>query len=159
MSRLSRLFLVAALALPLGIASLSTHADPAPMPPGPTEPLTIVTASGPHKFAVEVARTDAERELGLMYRKTLAPDHGMIFAFGSMQPVMMWMKNTFIPLDMIFMDQSGHVVAVLANTKPQSEEILSPWKPSYSVLEVNAGTAAKIGLKVGDQVQNELFGN
>jgi len=165
MTRLSRLLLAAVLALPTGISALVVspatfvRADPAPEPPGPTEPLTIVTASGAHRFAVEVMRSDAQRELGLMYRRSLAADRGMLFAFGTVQPVMMWMKNTYIPLDMIFMDKTGHVASIVANARPLSEQILTSGVPVYSVLEVNAGTAAKIGLKLGDSVQNELFGN
>lgn len=165
MTRLSRLLLAAVLALPLGITGLLLApatfvcADPAPEPPGPTEALTITTASGAHRFAVEVMRTDAQRELGLMYRRSLAPDHGMLFAFDTVQPVMMWMKNTYIPLDMIFMDKTGHVASIIANARPLSEQILSSGVPVYAVLEVNGGTAAKIGLKVGDSVENELFGD
>lgn len=165
MTFLSRFLIVAALALPTGVVGLvllparPVHADPAPAPPGPTEPLTITTASGVHRFAVEVMRTDEQRELGLMYRRSLAADHGMLFAFGTMQPEMMWMKNTYLPLDMIFMDKTGRVTSIIANARPLSEQILTSGGPVYSVLEVNAGTAAKIGLKVGDSVKNELFGD
>jgi uncharacterized protein len=156
MTRLCRFLLVAVL---FAAPAASALADPAPAPPGPTELLTIVTASGAHRFAVEVMRTDAQRELGLMYRRSLAQDHGMLFAFATVQPVMMWMKNTYIPLDMIFMDKTGHVASIVANATPLSEQILTSGVPVYAVLEVNAGTAAKIGLKLGDSVQSELFGN
>lgn len=141
----------------LAVPAALLRADPALAPPGPTEPLEIVTASGVHRFAVEVMRTDKERELGLMYRHSLAPDHGMLFAFASVQPVMMWMKNTYIPLDMIFMDKTGHVASIVANAAPMSEQILTSGGPVYAVLEVNAGTAAKIDLKIGDLVKNQLF--
>ncbi len=119
-----------------------------------TEPLTIVTASGPHKFAVEVMRTDAQRERGLMFRHFLPADRGMLFDFDIEQPVMMWMKNTYIPLDMIFIGKSGRVVSIVANTEPLSEHIITSGAPVLAVLEVNAGTAAKIGLKTGDQVRD-----
>jgi uncharacterized protein len=121
------------------------------------EPLSIVTASGTHDFSVEVMRTDAERERGLMFRRYLPNDRGMLFNFDVEQPVMMWMKNTFLPLDMIFMDRSGKVVSIAANTEPLSEHIIPSVEPAYAVLEVNAGTAARIGLKVGDEVRNEIF--
>jgi uncharacterized protein len=121
------------------------------------EPLSIVTASGTHDFSVEVMRTDAERERGLMFRRYLPNDRGMLFNFDVEQPVMMWMKNTFLPLDMIFMDRTGKVVSIAANTEPLSEHIIPSVEPAYAVLEVNAGTAARIGLKVGDRVHNEIF--
>jgi len=121
------------------------------------EPLSIVTASGPHKFSVEVMRTDAERERGLMFRRYLPPDRGMLFNFDFEQPVIMWMKNTYLPLDMIFMDRSGRVVSIAADTEPLSEKIIPSGAPVYAVLEVNAGTSARIGLKVGDHVYNEIF--
>jgi uncharacterized protein len=125
--------------------------------PKALELLSIVTASGAHDFSVEVMRTDAERERGLMFRHYLPNDRGMLFNFDVEQPVMMWMKNTFLPLDMIFMDRSGRVVSIAANTEPLSEHIIPSVAPAYAVLEVNAGTAARIGLKVGDRVRNEIF--
>ena len=122
-----------------------------------TEPLTIVTASGAHKFAVEVMRTDAQKERGLMFRRFLPQDRGMLFDFKTVQPVMMWMKNTYIPLDMIFISKSGRVAAIAADTEPLSEHIIPSGTPVLAVLEVNAGTAAKIKLKIGDKVRNSLF--
>lgn len=124
---------------------------------GPTEPLTIVTASGSHEFAVEVMRTPAELEKGLMFRRSMPADHGMIFDFKKPQPVMMWMRNTFIPLDMIFIAASGNVVSVAANAQPQSDNIIHSGRVVLGVLEVNAGTAARIGLKPGDKVVFPLF--
>ncbi len=162
MTALSRLVFAFALAFSLGLAfAPKAGADDAPTPQEPAEvqPLTFVTASGPHKFLVEVMRTDAQRERGLMFRRSLAADHGMLFAFATEESVMMWMKNTYIPHDMIFTDKAGVVVSIIANTTPLSEQILSSGGPVSAVVEVNAGTAAKIGLKRGDIVQNALFGN
>lgn len=122
-----------------------------------TEPLSIVTASGPHKFTVEVMRTDAQRERGLMFRRFLPQDRGMLFDFKTVRPVMMWMKNTYIPLDMIFIARSGRVMGIAANAEPLSEQIIPSGVPVLAVLEVNAGTAAKIKLKIGDKVRNSLF--
>jgi hypothetical protein len=124
-----------------------------------TEPLTIVTASGPHQFAVEVMRTPPQLEKGLMFRRFLPADRGMLFDFKVEQPVMMWMKNTYIPLDMIFIGKSGRVVSIAADTEPLSEHIIPSGGPVLAVLEVNAGTAARIGLKVGDKVRDPLFGS
>jgi uncharacterized protein len=121
------------------------------------ESLSIVTASGPHDFSVEVMRTDAGRERGLMFRRYLPRDRGMLFDFDFEQPVMMWMKNTYLPLDMVFIDRKGRVVGIAADTEPLSEKIIPSGAPAYAVLEVNAGTAARIGLKLGDLVRNAMF--
>jgi uncharacterized protein len=121
------------------------------------EPLVIVTASGRHMFRVELARTDAEREKGLMFRRSLPPDRGMLFDFKTSQPVMMWMKNTYVSLDMIFIARNGRVTHVAENAEPLSETIIPSDGPAFAVLEVNAGAAQGIGLKPGDKVENALF--
>ena len=126
--------------------------------PTTTEPLEIVTASGRHMFAIEVMRTDEERGRGLMFRRFMPADRGMLFDFKTEQPVLMWMKNTYIPLDRIFMSRNGTVTHVAANTEPMSERTISSGPPAFAVLEVNAGVAAKIGLKPGDRVVHGLFG-
>jgi uncharacterized membrane protein (UPF0127 family) len=126
--------------------------------PTTTEPLEIVTASGRHTFAVEVMRTDEERARGLMFRRFMPADRGMLFDFKTEQPVLMWMKNTYIPLDMIFISRNGTVTSVAANTEPMSERTISSGPPAFAVLEVNAGVASKIGLKPGDRVVHGLFG-
>jgi len=123
------------------------------------EKLEIVTASGSHDFYVEVMRTEPERERGLMFRRFMPQDRGMLFDFKSERPVMMWMKNTFLPLDMIFIARSGKVVGLKENAEPLSEAIIPSGAPTFGVLEVNAGTAAKIGLKIGDLVRHSLFTN
>jgi uncharacterized membrane protein (UPF0127 family) len=125
---------------------------------GGLEPVRIITSSGAHDFSVEVMRSEAERSKGLMFRRFLPPDRGMLFDFKTEQPVMMWMKNTYLPLDMIFIAKTGRVVGIAANAEPLSEQIIPSGAPAYSVLEVNAGTAAAIGLKVGDEVHHPLFG-
>jgi uncharacterized membrane protein (UPF0127 family) len=149
--------------LALGLASLSAVALVpvafAEEKQATVEPLSIKTASGTHVFSVEVMRTDAERERGLMFRRYLPLDRGMLFNFEVEQPVMMWMKNTYLPLDMIFITRTGKVVNIAAETEPLSETVIPSAGPIYAVLEVNAGTAASIGLKVGDTVHNEIFGN
>jgi len=121
------------------------------------EKLQIVTASGVHDFSVEVMRTPAELEKGLMFRKYLPQDRGMLFVFATEEPVAMWMKNTYLPLDMIFIGRTGRVVGLAENAEPLSEKIIPSGAPTAGVLEVNAGIAAKIGLKIGDLVRHSAF--
>lgn len=121
------------------------------------ETLEIVTASGAHEFAIEVMRTDAQRQRGLMFRRFMPRDQGMLFDFKTERPVSMWMKNTFLPLDMIFIAKTGIVVGLAENTEPLSETVISSGAPAYGVLEVNAGTAARIGLKIGDRVRHPIL--
>lgn len=124
---------------------------------GGLEKLEIVTTSGAHAFSVEVMRTNRQRERGLMFRRFLPPDRGMLFDFGTERPIMMWMKNTFVPLDMIFIGRTGKVVGLAENAEPLSEKIIPSGAPAYGVLEVNAGTIAHISLKIGDSVRHPLF--
>jgi uncharacterized protein len=124
---------------------------------GPTEPLTIASRTGRHTFAVEVARDDATRTQGLMYRRKMAPDHGMLFDFERTEPVTMWMKNTYLPLDMVFIRADGTVSRVAADTEPLSTRIIPSGEPVLSVLELNAGTAARLGIHAGDTVEHSLF--
>lgn len=121
------------------------------------EQLIIATSSGAHPFLVEVMRTELERERGLMFRRALPEDRGMLFDFETERLVEMWMRNTFIPLDMVFISKSGKVVGLAENTEPLSDRIISSGAPAAGVLEVNAGVAAKIGLKIGDLVRHPLF--
>ena len=124
----------------------------------PTADLTIETAGGPRKFHVELATSPPQLEQGLMFRRTLAPDAGMLFDFKTPSPVSMWMKNTFIPLDMLFVAGDGRVVHIAANTKPQSLDVITARRPVKAVIEVAGGTAARLGIKPGDLVRHPLFG-
>jgi uncharacterized membrane protein (UPF0127 family) len=92
-----------------------------------------------------------------MFRRTMAANRGMLFDFGEVKPVAMWMRNTYLPLDMVFIDQHGVVANVAENTEPLSEANIVSVRPVLSVLEVNAGTARRIGLKPGDRVEHSLF--
>ena len=122
------------------------------------EPLTIATASGArHTFMVEVARTDAERAQGLMFRRTLAPDRGMLFDFKRVEPVSMWMQNTYVSLDMLFIRPDGSIARVAANAEPLSTRTIPSGEPVLAVLEVVAGTAARLGIRAGDRVEHALF--
>ena len=126
---------------------------------GRVEYLDVITASGPHTFAVEVMSTEPERERGLMFRHALPENRGMLFDLEVEQTVQMWMKNTYLPLDMIFISRSGKVVSIFQNAEPQSERIIYSGAPAYAVIEINAGAVATIGLKTGDRVQHPLFSN
>jgi uncharacterized membrane protein (UPF0127 family) len=121
------------------------------------EPLTIVTASGPQRFEVEVARNDADRQQGLMFRRSLAPDRGMLFDFARREPVSMWMKNTYISLDMLFIRADGTVARVAENTEPLSTRVIESGEPVLGVLELVAGTARRLGIKQGDRVEHPVF--
>lgn len=119
--------------------------------------LEIATKSGVQVFAVEVATTEEEKRTGLMFRKELADGRGMLFDFSPEQEVSMWMKNTFIPLDMIFIRADGRILRIAENTVPQSTAIISSRGPAKGVLEVIAGTAKKYGISAGDRVAHPLF--
>lgn len=118
------------------------------------EALTIVSASGRHPFMVEIADTDADRAQGLMYRRHLAADHGMLFDFGKAETVTMWMQNTYIALDMIFIRADGSIARIARNTEPLSTRVISSGEPVPFVLEVVAGTASRLGLEPGDRVEH-----
>jgi len=122
------------------------------------EPLSIVTQGGQKQtFQVEVARDDAQRAQGLMFRRSMAPDRGMLFDFGRVEPVSMWMQNTYLSLDMLFIRPDGTIARIAANTEPLSTRTISSGEPVLAVLELNAGTAAKLGIKPGDRVEHPLF--
>ena len=121
------------------------------------EPLTIVSGSARHAFQVEVARNDADRAQGLMYRRNLAPDRGMLFDFGRVQPISMWMQNTYIPLDMLFIRPDGTIARVAENAEPLSTRTIPSGEPVLAVLEVPGGTAARLKLKPGDRIEHALF--
>jgi len=114
--------------------------------------LTIATAQGPKLFHVELATTEPQREQGLMYRSTLAADAGMLFVYTYAQPVTFWMKNTIIPLDMIFIGSDGHVVSIHEREVPFSEEAIPSGEDAQYVLEVNGGTVDRLGIATGDVV-------
>jgi len=121
-------------------------------------PLTIETAAGLSlAFRVELARTEAERAQGLMYRDKLAPDAGMLFIYPTDRPVAFWMKNTLIPLDMLFIKRDGTILSIAERTVPLSEATIPSGGPVAAVLEVNGGTVSHLGIKPGDRVQCEAL--
>jgi uncharacterized membrane protein (UPF0127 family) len=129
-------------------------------PSFPRSELTIEARGGKvHRFTVELADTDERRAYGLMHRDTMPADHGMIFDFKRDQPVAMWMRNTRIPLDMLFIDREGRVVNIHARAVPFDETSIGSEGPVRSVLELNGGTAARLGLAPGDVVRHPIFRN
>jgi uncharacterized membrane protein (UPF0127 family) len=121
------------------------------------QPLEIVTKNGVHVFSVEMATTEEEKTTGLMYRKELPDGKGMLFDFSPEQPISMWMKNTFISLDMIFIRADGRILRIAENTEPHSTRIISSGGLAKGVLEVIGGTAQKYGIAPGDRVAHPLF--
>jgi uncharacterized membrane protein (UPF0127 family) len=121
-------------------------------------PLTVEAASGNHTFQVEIADDDAGRAQGLMHRRDLAPDRGMLFDFGRDQPVAMWMQNTYISLDMAFVLADGTVHRVEENTTPLSTRSIESGIDVRYVLEVPAGTARRIGMTRGSKLRHEIIG-
>lgn len=119
----------------------------------------LETASGSHRYSVEIADTDSERARGLMFRRSLPKSGGMIFLYDQPQAIGMWMRNTYIPLDMIFIAAGGTVHRVETNTEPFSTDIIDSGGAVVAVLELNAGEANRIGLKPGDRVVFEGLGS
>ena len=131
----------------------------APVRAASFQPLEIVTKNGVQVFSVEVATTDEEKQTGLMYRKELADGKGMLFDFNPEQEVSMWMKNTYISLDMIFIRADGRILRIAENTETLSTKIIASHGLARAVLEVPAGTAQKYGIRPGDRVGHPLFGS
>jgi uncharacterized protein len=116
--------------------------------------LEIVSKTGVHAFAVELATNDAERSRGLMFRKELPEGRGMLFDFEREQPVSFWMHNTYIPLDMIFIRGDGRILRIAENAEPLSDRLIPSGGPVRAVLEVIGGTARKLGIAPGDRVES-----
>ena len=142
----------------LGLASAAACA-PASAPEAlRVEPLEVVTASGAHRFDVEIAETPATMERGLMYRTSLAPDRGMLFDFKTPQFVAFWMEHTLIPLDMLFIGVDGHIVSIHSNAVPLDRTNIPSGGDVLGVLEIAGGRAAQIGAAPGDTVRHRIFG-
>ena len=123
------------------------------------ESLVIRVDGADIKFNVEVARTPSQQEVGLMFRRSLPKDQGMLFIYPYQSIVKMWMKNTFIPLDMVFINSKGIVKKIVERTEPLSLNVISSEETVIAVLELNGGTSNRIGLKRGDQVFHPYFKN
>lgn len=120
--------------------------------------LTIATAHGAYRFQVELARTPAQMEHGLMFRRHLPADGGMLFEYPGPVIARFWMHDTLIPLDMLFVAATGRVVNIAANAQPLSDRVISSAAPVTGVIELRGGTAARLGIVPGDRVENPFFG-
>lgn len=166
MRNLTALFAVCfALLVPACAEQTAVYPPPQQVPGSPPpldwphDTLQIDTASGPHLFTVEIADTEVNRERGLMYRTAMAPDAGMLFVYPREQAVAFWMKNTVLPLDMVFIRADGTVFDVALGAVPYDPQPIPSGGPVLGILELNAGIANQIGLKRGDKVFNAAFGN
>ncbi|MCF3639063.1 DUF192 domain-containing protein [Rhizobium sp. TRM95111] len=122
------------------------------------ERITVTTKDGKvHQFDVELAVTPRQREQGLMNRREMAADRGMLFAFGETRQVLMWMKNTYLPLDMLFIGKDGRIRTIRENAEPLSEAIIDSKVPVDFVLELNGGTAKALGIRNGNRVDSPLI--
>jgi uncharacterized membrane protein (UPF0127 family) len=125
----------------------------------PRSSLVIAAGGRDLKFEVELALDDAHRSHGLMFRKKLGPYEGMLFDFFQEMPVSFWMKNTLIPLDMLFIAADGTIKHIHANAVPMTTDAIPSQYPVRAVLEINGGSAALLGIKPGDKVKHAIFGN
>jgi uncharacterized membrane protein (UPF0127 family) len=145
-------------AAPLMLAAVTARAQQADIQ-FKRSSLTIAAGGRDLKFEVDLATNDAERSRGLMFRKELGAYEGMLFDFYQEMPVSFWMKNTLIPLDMVFIAADGTVKHVHANAVPLSTDAIPSLFPVRAVLEINGGSAALLGIKPGDKVKHPIFGN
>ena len=152
---LTRRFLVAL----LGASVAPARAQNARQPELPKERLVIVTRDGArHAFLVEMAVTPEQQMIGLMWRPSVPPDGGMLFDWGSPRESQMWMRNTLVSLDMIFIAADGRIHRIAERTVPHSLATISSNGPVRATLEVAAGTAERLGIRVGDRVLHPIFG-
>ena len=152
----------AAPSIPQPMPSATPAAVPLPpeaprITPGPVEPLEIATARGPVKFQVEIADSPAEQQQGLMWRASMPADRGMLFDFQAEADRSFWMKNTYLPLDIIFIRADGRILSIAQNTTPLSEAPVPSFGAARAVLEINGGLAEKLGIAPGDRVRHRIF--
>jgi uncharacterized membrane protein (UPF0127 family) len=153
---------LAAFSAALLVLAACAAPDKAGAEPGaisPLEDLQVVTRTGTHNFKVEIADDEAERQNGLMNRPSMGPDRGMLFEFEDEQERSFWMHNTYIPLDIIYIDGAGKIVSIAANATPFSETPIPSMGAAKGVLELNGGRAAALGIQPGDMVKHPFFQN
>ena len=153
----SRRMLLAGVLAVAGLASACAPKGPVDAAGQPLEQLSIVTASGEHRFMVEIADDDAERARGLMYRPPLEDDRGMLFQFPAATEQSFWMKNTPSSLDIIYIDTRGRIVSIAKHATPNSDAPIPSNGAANGVLELRAGRTDEIGAKPGDQVKHPFF--
>jgi uncharacterized membrane protein (UPF0127 family) len=145
--------LAAALIAGLSLQPQAAAQNEAMLLPVHPEPLVAETDNGERSFSIEIADDPGERSRGLMFRQEMDENHGMLFVFEESQPVGFWMKNTPLPLDLLFIGADGRVRAI-EKGEPFSEAPIAPGEPVQFVLELNAGTAAKTGIEDGDMIRH-----
>ena len=157
---MNRRFLLA-LAATLPFGAWAEPPEPTgPQPELPKEKLVIVGHGGAeHVFSVEMATTEEQQTVGEMFRKSIAPDEGMLFDWGFPRSSQMWMRNTLVPLDMVFINADGTIRSIAENTTPRSLAVIDSRGPVRATLEIAAGTTAKLDIRVGDTVKQRIFGN
>lgn len=143
--------------LGFGLGAMAAPAED-PNPVGPREALVVVSGKGSHGFEVEVVRREADRNRGLMFRESMADGHGMLFDYDPPQDVSFWMKNTYIPLDIIFIDAKGRIIRIAENTVPFDLTPVPSGGVARGVLEINGGLSRKLGIRAGDRVRHRIFG-
>jgi uncharacterized protein len=139
-------------ALSLGVASIG-HAQQAAR----IEQMSIITENSATFFQAEIADTDELRARGLMFRHIMPLDRAMLFDFGQPRPASMWMKNTYVSLDMLFVRTDGTIAAIAENTEPLSLQTISVDEPVKGVVELAAGTVKRLGIKRDDRVYHTIF--
>jgi uncharacterized membrane protein (UPF0127 family) len=155
---MSKRFEVAAACFAFVVFFMTAFASmPASAEEGVFEPLSITSQSGRHDFQVEVMNTDDEQQRGMMFRRSLADDKGMLFPFKTEQVATFWMENTYVSLDMIFINADGVVHRIEKRAEPLSTRMISSGAPVLAVLEVVAGTADRLGIRPGDKVSFSMF--
>lgn len=153
LARRAVLAVLLASALPTGTALAQQNAPGQPR----LETVEIVTARGRTRFMVEIAATPAQQQRGLMFRKALAPDRGMLFTYAKPQPAAFWMKNTLIPLDILYIAANGRVLSIARNAQPHNLTPIPSGGPILGVLEIAGGRAAQLGVLPGDRVLHRIF--
>ncbi|MGP1274882.1 MAG: DUF192 domain-containing protein [Caulobacterales bacterium] len=157
-------FILSAAPLLALVLFATAHAQMDPTAPdavveyGGPDPVIVETREGPVEFIAEIAATDASRARGMMYRESMGPNEAMLFDFVVVQPVAIWMANTLIPLDVIFIREDGTIAKIVANAQPLSRRSLPSDFPVLAVLEIAGGRAAETGIAPGDLVRHSLFG-
>jgi uncharacterized membrane protein (UPF0127 family) len=137
---------------------LSAGAAAQPMAPKAFTPLEIESGGKVHRFTVELVTTPGDMAQGLMWRRQMAPEAGMLFDYKNDTPgVSFWMKNTLIPLDMLFIKADGTILNIHERAIPHDETPINAAGPVRAVLELNGGTASRLGLKPGDRVRHAIF--
>ena len=142
----------------LAALPLAAYAQTTAQPELPKERLVIVTKDGArHEFNVEMALSPEQQTVGLMFRPSVPADGGMLFDWGTPRDSTMWMRNTVSPLDMLFINDDGTIRRIAEDTVPQSLAMIESRGPVRATLELAAGTAKRLGIRVGDRVEQRMF--